>query len=90
VRLIAKSFPCRYTTMAKDSKDGERLKERRTEHSRGTRKVIQQDFPSFTCQRATRHRPVDESTMNCLKSHNSSQPMHEHFTKHGARQRVDL
>ena len=46
VRLIAKSFPCRYTTMAKDSKDDERLKERRTQHSRGTRKVIQQDFPS--------------------------------------------
>ena len=67
VRLIAKSFPCRYTTMAKDSKDDERLKERRTQHSKGTRKVIRQDFPSCTCL-SKRHCPVDESTMNCIKS----------------------
>ena len=69
VRLIAKSFPCRYTTMAKNSKHGERLKERRTQHSKGTRKVIQQDFPSCTCL-SKRHCPVDESTMKCSKSHN--------------------
>jgi len=48
VRLIAKSFHCRYTAVAKNSKDGERLKERRTQHSRSASKLIYQDFPSHT------------------------------------------
>jgi hypothetical protein len=48
VRLIAKSFHCRYTAVTKNSKDGERLKERRTQHSRSASKLIYQDFPSHT------------------------------------------
>jgi len=48
VRLIAKSFHCRYTAVAKNSKYGERLKERRTQHSRSASKLIYQDFPSHT------------------------------------------
>lgn len=50
MRLIANSFHCRYATAAKNSKDGERLKERGTQQNRGTRKLIH-EFPSCTCQR---------------------------------------